>query len=173
MNPLFSRCLPLALAALSLASFSASAQVSVTISGEIQEVVCTPTLTGTNVTANSIGLETITFALSNCGMSSATSHMWVYFNAASITGGRINTNHPQVAFQIMDVTSGGALGNQVNVGDASGTAPTPQQGTAAAFTGPMGSRSATKDYIVRYYAKEAVNQAASVAATASYTVKYY
>jgi len=183
------------LACVSASSFPAFAQISVTITGEIKEATCTPTLTGSNVTANSIGLEpaqltdlnvtgatakprTITFVLANCGMSTAINNMWVHFMASgmtAITAGRLNTNNPDVAFQIMDVPPGGGAGNQVNVeaGPVGSSQPGPGHGTAAPFTGTFDNRAASKSYIVQYYAKNPVTQAGAVSAQVTYTVKYF
>jgi len=195
MNMMMPRFLLAALVIAPATSFSAWAQITVTVTGEIQEATCTPSLTGTNVSANSIVLEpaqltdldvagktakprTITFVLANCGMSTAINNMWVHFMNADINGisaGRLNTNNPDVAFQIMDVPTGGGAGNQVNVdgGIYGGSAPASNHGTAAPFTGTQGSRAANKSYIVQYYAKAPVTQAGAVSAQVVYTVKYF
>jgi len=83
--------------ALCLASPSTLAQtVNFTITGTIEDVACTPTLTGSGVSGNTVTLPTvnltaldttgktagdtsITFALANCGMSTATNNMWGAF----------------------------------------------------------------------------------------------
>jgi len=178
-----------------LASAEVMAQsVNVTIQGEIQEVSCTPQLTGTGVSGNTITLPTvqvtdlgqtgktagdttITFALSNCGMSLAKNNMWVSFYSSDVDGaGRISTNISGVRFEVRDVDSTGAMGNLIEIFAApstSGDFPAAWQGTAAAFTGSFPSSAATKSYIIRYYANQAVTQAGAVSTAATYTVKYY
>jgi len=168
------------------------AQVNITITGQIDEVTCTPVATGTTLSGNTLTLApkqlpalnasdpsvpggNLVFTLTGCGMSSAINNMWVHFTAGSIDNGRINTNNTQVAFQIRDIDSSGALGGQVDVGGtAAATGPTANQGTPAAFTGSFPTRNASKSYAVHYYRKGAiVDQAGTVTATATYTVKYY
>jgi len=179
------------LVVLSATSVPASAQTEITIKGSINEASCTPTLTGTGFSGNTLTLPAkelsdfsaantsvagrdITFTLANCGKSVAISNMWVHFTATSVTSGRINTSHPQVQFQIRDINASGALGNQVNVGGtAADTGPTSNQGTAAAFTGTFPNRAAVKKYSVRYYNTAIVTQAGTFEAKATYTVKYF
>jgi len=175
-----------------LASPMVSAQVAVTVTGQINEVTCTPVVTGTTLSGNTLTLASIqlpalnaadpsvpggnlTFTLTGCGSSLAINNMWVHFTASSITGGRINTNNSEVAFQIRDINSGGALGGQVDVGGtAAATGPSANQGTPADFTGTFPSRNAAKSYAVHYYRKGAtVSQAGTVTASATYAVKYY
>jgi len=183
----------LACAGLCVASWSACAQVNFTINGEIKDVTCTPTLTGSGYSGTTLTLPavdladldmagktagdtTLTFAFSNCAMSTNNSNMWVHFTSGSVDGaGRIipTTGTGWVRFEIRDVTSGGTMGNIVQAGGTAGTQPTPGQGTAAAFTGTYPSRSVSKSYIVRYYANQPVTQAGVVSANATYTVKYY
>jgi len=87
-----------------LASAAVMAQLAnVTIEGEIQEASCTPQLTGTGVSGNTITLPAvqmtdlnaagktagdtiITFALSDCGMSTAKNNMWVSFYSSDVDG---------------------------------------------------------------------------------------
>jgi len=165
--------------------------VSFTITGTIQAVVCTPVLSGSGYSGTTLTLQevqmtaldqpaktagdrTVTFTLTNCGFSTATNNMWVHFTSGAVEAGRIVTNNAQVQFEIMDVLNSGATGNQVHVGgSAANTGPSSNQGTAAPFTGSYPSRNAVKNYIVRYYAKQAVTQTGTVTATATYTVKYF
>jgi len=180
-------------AGLCAASWAACAQVNFTINGEIKDVTCTPTLTGsgysgTTLTLPSVDLadldapgktageSTINFAFSNCAMSINKSNMWVHFTSPQVDGaGRIipTTGTVLVRFEIRDVTSTGAMGNPVRANGTAGTHPTSGQGTPAALTGSYPSRSVSKSYIVRYYANQAVTQAGTVSASATYTVKYY
>jgi len=191
MNVTFRRALLLALAAAASASIPAMAQVNITINGKIQEAVCTPVMTASGLSSNVLTLPNkqmsdfnapnmsvtgrdITFTLTGCGMSDTIKNMWVHFTATSITGGRINTNHPQIKFQVRDINAAGTLGNQVNVGGtAAATGPTANQGTAAAFTGTFPNRGAVKKYRVNYYNTAIVTQAGDITATATYTVKYF
>jgi len=163
-------------------------EVIVTITGEIKDVVCTPTING-SLGLNTLGLadipvsalnapnppsvfgNTLVFSLSECDVSAAIEHMWVHFTADSISDGRINTNLSEVAFQIID----SATGNQVDVGGTAGsTGPTSNQGTFTTFSDTFPSRSATKSYAVHYYRKGAsVTQTGEVTANATYTVKYF
>jgi len=176
-----------------LVSLSASAQVTFTISGEIQETVCTPTLTGSKYSGNILKLDpvqldaldlanktagdtTVTFSVSNCGISAANTHMWVYFTSPQMDGGRIKptvgpaTLLNQVRFEIRDNTSTGAL---VQVGGPNGTSPTSNQGTGQQLTGTYPLRVASKNYVIRYYAKEKVTIAGEVSSPVTYTVKFY
>jgi len=174
-------------------SAQALAQVNFTIEGEIKDVTCTPTLTGSKYSGTTLKLDpvdladldtagktagdtTINFAFNNCAMSTNNSNMWVHFTSATVDGaGRIipSSGTGWVRFEVRDVTSGGTMGNLVQVGGTAGTQPTSGQGTAAPFTGSYPSRSVSKSYIVRYYAKAQVTQAGDLTAQMTYTVRYH
>jgi len=185
----------LLVAACAAMSAPALAQVNFTINGMIEEAVCTPTVSASNSrwTGNVLTLPTvklidldeatktagdtqITFDLPGCGKSSSISHMWVHFESGSVDGaGRIipTTGTGWVRFEIRDVDSSGVMGNLVRAGGTATDQPGSGQGTAAAFTGTYPSRNASKSYIFRYYANQAVTIAGTVSASATYTVKYY
>jgi len=172
------------------ASSSTLAQsVNFTIKGTIEPVVCTPTLSGSGYSSNTLtlpnvqlpqldtvgktaGEATITFSIANCGISTATNHMWVHFtpNGSSVQDGRLVSSNAQVHFEIRNDT---ATGTMVFFGGSAGTQPNANQGTASPFTGSYPNRAASKSYVVRYYAKNVVTVAGAVQANATYTVKYY
>jgi len=192
MNVTFRRALLLTMAAAATTSIPALAQVNINIKGKILEVSCTPVLTAsdglagniltlpnknmsafTTVNQSLLGRDLI-FTLTDCGASTAINNMWVHFTASNITNGRINTDHPQIQFQIRDIDASGTLGAQVNVGGtAAATGPSANQGTAAAFTGTFPSRGAVKKYRVNYFNPVLVTQAGDITASVTYTVKYF
>jgi len=177
------------LAILTSASPALLAQsVPFVINGKVEDVTCTPVVSGPNWSAAVLNLDTvklsdlsakgdvagdteITFTLLDCGMSDATSNMWVHFESANVdTNGRIIPSGPEhLRFQILD----GDTYNLIRVGGTAGGAPNSEQGIAAPFIGSVPHRDAIKTYIVEYYADEPVTQAGDASANATYTVKYY
>jgi len=185
--PLKSTLSLLSLATVCASSPALAQTVNFTITGTIEDVACTPTLGGTGVSGNTVTLPTvnltaldaagktagdrpITFTLANCGMSTASNNMWVYFNSGNVAAGRMVSSNSQVHFEIRNDTAGGTL---VQAGGTAGNQPTANQGTAAPFTGTFPNRGASKTYVLRYYASQPVTQAGTVSAQATYTVKYY
>jgi len=179
-----------------IASPAVFAQVNITVTGTIEEVVCTPTLTGTGVSGNTItlpkvnisdfpsngstaGATQITFTLTGCGMSTAKNNMWVHFDSPSTTSGglMVPTSGPnRVVFEILDVNSTGVVGARVRAGGTAGDQPNSNQGTAAAFTGTWPSRDASKNYVIQYYRSSSNAFPAlpgTISTSATYTVKYY
>jgi len=173
--------------------------VSFTITGEIEEDICTPTLGGPKVTGsgnsytvtlekvgtsqlanatNTAGDTELVFTLTGCNMSNAKDKMWIHFISSNVDpNGRIipTTGSGNVRFEIRDIDSSGTLGDVVKVAtshSAAGTSPTSGQGGFATLT-PYPNRSATKKYNLRYYAEQAVTQAGVVSANAEFLVKYY
>jgi len=161
--------------------------VNFTITGTIDDVACTPNLTGAAVSGSTVTLPNvkltdldtagktagntpITFTLANCGMSTATNNMWVHFNSGNVVGGRMVTSNSQVHVEIRNDS---ASGNLVQAGGTAANQPTANQGTAAPFTGTFPNRGASKTYVLRYYASQPVTQAGTVSTQATYTVKYY
>jgi len=174
----------------------ALAQVNITVSGKINEVSCTPTLTGPRVSGNTVDLEPadlsdfpttgstakpteITFTLTGCGMSTAKNNMWVHFTSATTTSGGImvpTSGSTGVGFEIMDVKSDGSMGGRARTGGTAGNQPTNNQGTAAAFTGSFPNRDAVKKYVIRYVRLSSAGfpvSAGDISTAATYTVKYY
>jgi len=184
------------LASLMASPFVLAQPVNITVTGTIEDVACTPTLTGAAVSGNTITLPNvtiadfpssgstaapteITFTLAGCGMSTTKNNMWVHFDATSVsTGGLIiPTSGPdRVVFEIMDVNAAGVMGGRVRAGGTAGDQPTNNQGTAAAFTGTYPSRDATKKYVIRYRKISSDTFPAlpgTISTPATYTVKYY
>jgi len=187
---------PLFTLACLLASPAIFAQtVNITVSGEIKEVVCTPTLSGPKVTGNTIALDPadttdfpaqgatakdtrITFAVTNCGKTQ--NNMWVHFNSTNTTtdGLMVPTTGPtDVVFEIIDVDSSGTPGSRVRAGGtAAATGPSGTQGTGAALS-PISTwpnRSASKSYDIRYRRVSATPpQGGQISTAATYSVLYY
>jgi len=183
----------IALACLIASPVTFAQAINITVSGEIKEVSCTPTLSGPRVSGNTIDLEPaditdfpalgstakpteITFALVGCGMSAAKNNMWVHFSSPNNAGGIMlpTSGSPRTGFEIMDVNSAGVMGSRVHVGGPEGDQPTSNQGTAAAFTGTFPSRDATKKYVIRYRRYSSLDVVPGAISTpATYIVKYY
>jgi len=173
----------------------AQGSVAFTITGEIEEVTCTPTFGGPKVSGNTVTLEKVNlsqlanagdtagdteliFTLTGCNMSMAKDKMWIHFISPQVdNNGRIipTTGTGYVRFEIRDIDAGGTLGDVVKVAtshSAAGTSPASGQGSFAPLT-PYPNRSATKKYNLCYYANQTVIHAGVVSANAEYLVKYY
>jgi len=169
--------------------------VTITVSGQINEPSCTPTLTGPRVTGNAIVLEDadttdfpsqystakptrITFALTGCGKQSV-NNMWVHFNSTNVSDGIMvpTTGPTTVGFEIVDVDSSGtSTGNRVHAGGGVVTTPNANQGTAAPLsaTSTWPNRTASKSYDVRYIRTSATApEAGAISTQATYQVIFY
>jgi len=179
--------------AISAASPAVMAQaVNFQIKGEIQAVACTPSMTGTlggvlllpkaklgdlNTAGKTFGDTTLTFAMNGCSDVNPGDHFWAHFEADQVdSDGRIipTTGTAWVRFEVRDVDSSGVMGNIVKVGGTPliGSQPGADQGSAAQFDSGL---TASKSYVFRYYANQALTQthAGAVAANAKYTLVYY
>jgi len=188
----------LALASCAAISTSALAQSTGTlnIEGYISPVSCTPSLSGSGLSGNTLKLpdafvdeldtagkttgETpFTFSWSGCTTSLGVNNVWVHFHGTNIDGaGRLTptSGSGKVRFELLNGSGGTPI---VAGGTAGNVAPNASQGTAAAFDPPAPAttnRSASKTYAVRYYADQALNALAdmgTVTTTVTYTAKYY
>jgi len=183
----------LALASCAAISTSALAQSTGTlnIKGYVSPVSCTPQLTGSAISGNTLtmpdafindlatpgsstGETPFTFELTGCTTSGTINNMWVHFSGTGIDGaGRLTTGNSNLRFELLNSPGSGTL--IVAGGTAAATGPTATQGTSAAFTGTNPNRAASKTYAVRYYAQNAVTAAdiGPVNAAVTYTVQYF
>jgi len=117
-----------ALGSLVISSLVSAQTVNVTITGTIDDVVCTPSLTGTGVSGTTItlpkvditqldttgktaGSRTVTFSVSNCGASMAVNNMWVHFSGSTVdSNGRLQptSGTGNIRFELLN-GSGGAV----------------------------------------------------------------
>jgi len=169
--------------------------VNITVQGNVQDTVCTPTMDGPGVSGNTITLPTIAigdlqttgpttygrevrFRAINCAMSGSLNFMWVHFTSPQVVGGRMvpQVGTTELHFEIQDVDSTGNPLGQVMV-SASGTTPGDQpgagQGTGGPFTGAYPNRVGEKKYLIRYYVESPVTQVGTLSTPATYEVKYY
>jgi len=172
----------------------AQAQVmNITVSGNVQDTVCTPTMDGPGVSGNTITLPSIavgdlqtpgpttfgrevrvTFSATNCAMSNSLNFMWVHFTSPQVVGGRMvpQVGTTELHFEVQDADTLA----QVEV-SASGTTPPNQpganQGTGGPFTGAYPNRIGEKKYVIRYYVDTPVTQVGTLSTPATYEVKYY
>jgi len=183
------------MACMAVTPFAQAQVMNITVSGNVQDTVCTPTIDGPGVSGNTITLPSIAigdlqttgpttygrevrFRAINCAMSGSLNFMWVHFTSPQVTAGRMvpQVGTTELHFEIQDVDSTGNPLGQVMV-SASGTTPPNQpgagQGTSGAFTGTYPNRIADKKYLIRYYVDTPVTQVGTLSTPATYEVKYY
>jgi len=172
--------------------------INFTVNGTIVDVVCTPDVVGSHwsgsggngtVTLDNVRVNQleaagdtaeaaqIDFVVTACAKASVT-YMWVYFESDQTDAGRIVPSSgaalDRLRFEIRDA----GTGNKINVsatGTGAGNAPISGQGIPVQLSGPPGNRSATKSYIIQYYASQGLTHihTGHVSASTTYTVKYF
>jgi len=162
---------------------------TLTITGFINAMGCTPSLNGSSLTGATLNLDDaqatdlanpgdttgekeFTFQLSGCSTGTV-NNMWVHFSGGNVdTEGRLRTNNSNVRFELLD----GPGGTAIRAGGVAGNAgPAANQGTATAFGGSNPTRSAVKTYAVRYYAQNALTptDTGHISSQVTYNVHYY
>jgi len=164
---------------------------NITVSGNVQDTVCTPTMDGPGVSGNTITLPSIAigdlqtpgptsfgrevrFRALNCAMSGSLNFMWVHFTSPQVIAGRMvpQVGATELHFEVQDADTLA----QVMV-SASGTTPGDQpnanQGTGGPFTGAYPNRVGEKKYVIRYYVDTPATQVGTLSTPATYEVKYY
>jgi len=179
-------------AAISTSAFAQSG--TLLINGSISPVSCTPTISGPNVSGNTVtlqpafindysiggatgGAQEFTFLWDGCSIAGVT-NVWVHFGAGGTNvdgNGRImpTSGSQNMRFELLN---DGASGTPIVAGGNAGAQPNASQGSAVAFTGgPNPNWTATKTYAVRYYAQNALTiaDAGAVASSVTYNVQYY
>jgi len=164
------------------------------INGSISPVSCTPTISGPNVSGNTItllpafindystvgatgGAQAFTFEWSGCSIAGVT-NVWVHFGAGGTNvdgNGRIIPTNGSTNMRF-ELLNDGTSGTPIVAGGVAGAQPNASQGSAVAFTGgPNPNWTATKTYAVRYYANQplTIADAGAVESSVTYNVQYY
>jgi len=164
------------------------------INGSISPVSCTPTISGPNVSGNTItllpafindyptagatgGAQAFTFEWSGCSIAGVT-NVWVHFGAGGANvdaNGRIVPTNGSTNMRF-ELLNDGTSGTPIVAGGTAGAQPNASQGSAVAFTGgPNPNWTAVKTYAVRYYANQplTIADAGAVESSVTYNVQYY